>query len=264
MTVEVKVESTQVVEEVVVLEDKSLKVVDEAPKISEEKKVDEVLDTNIVAKSSSYREESSNPSDLKEHEKKALNELKSKIEEGILGNSLFKKEEPKVVAKPSKEEVKEEESKEEEKEKEICTEEEKAEEEKKSDEGTEDKVAETKDVEVSLEGESVEVDTEISIWGVPLLPSKGADGTDVVLLKFLRAREFKVNEVFEMLRKTLQWRKELKIDLVLDEDLGTDLASASYMSGVDREGYPICYNIFGVLHDEKTLGTEEKRGQFQR
>ncbi|KAL3851540.1 hypothetical protein ACJIZ3_013422 [Penstemon smallii] len=40
------------------------------------------------------------------------------------------------------------------------------------------------------------------------------------------------------------------------------------MSGVAREGHPICYNIFGVLDNEeiyeKTLGTEEKREQFLR
>ncbi|KAL0398200.1 UNVERIFIED_CONTAM: Patellin-3 [Sesamum radiatum] len=38
------------------------------------------------------------------------------------------------------------------------------------------------------------------------------------------------------------------------------------MSGVDRQGHPICYNIFGVLDNEeiyeKTLATEEKREQF--
>jgi hypothetical protein len=60
---------------------------------------------------------------------------------------------------------------------------------------------------------------------VSLLPSKGNEGIDVVLLKFLRAREFKVNEAFEMLKKTLKWRKEMKIDSILDEDFGSELAS---------------------------------------
>lgn len=116
--------------------------------------------------------------------------------------------------------------------------------------------------------EEVVVDKDISIWGVPLLSSKGDEGTDVVLLKFLRARDFKANEAFEMLKKTLEWRKEWKIDSILDEDLGNDLASAAYMSGVDREGHPICYNIFGVLDNEeifqKTFGSEEKRDFFLR
>ncbi|KAL2928669.1 Patellin-4 [Bienertia sinuspersici] len=86
--------------------------------------------------------------------------------------------------------------------------------------------------------------------------------------KFLRAREFKVNEAFEMLKKALIWRKEFKIESILDEDLGEDLANAAYMKGFDRENHPVCYNIFGVFGNEelyqKTFGSEEKREQFLR
>ncbi|KAM1045304.1 hypothetical protein EV1_035921 [Malus domestica] len=112
------------------------------------------------------------------------------------------------------------------------------------------------------------VDKDISLWEVPLFPDKGFEGTDVVLLKFLRAREFKVNEAFEMLKKTLQWRKESKIDSILDEDVCADLSSAAYLNGVDREGHPVCYNIFGVFDNEElyqmTFGNEENGGQFLR
>lgn len=178
-----------------------------------------------VEKSSSYKEESNFLSDLKDFEKKALNELKSKLEEAISGNTLF--EEPKKIEA------------EEEKEKDVKEEEEKEEEEK-----------------------------DVTLWGVSLLPSKGGEGTAVILLKFLRAREFKVNEAFEMLKKTLKWRKEQKIDSVIDEDFGSDLASAAYMNGVDHEGHPVCYNIFGVFDGEelyqKTFGSEEKRSEFLR
>lgn len=41
-----------------------------------------------------------------------------------------------------------------------------------------------------------------------------------------------------MLNKTLKWRKEMKIDSVLDEDFGSDLAFAAYMSGVTT--YMVC------------------------
>lgn len=169
--------------------------------------------TKTVEKSSSYKEESNFLSDLKEFEKKALNDLKSKLEEAISENTLFEKEE-----------------------------------------GAEEEEAMKKN--------------DVSLWGVPLLPSKGAEGTDVVLLKFLRAREFKVNDAFEMLKKTLKWRKESKVDSVLDEDFGSGLATAAYMNGVDREGHPVCYNIFGVFDGEelyqKTFGTQEKRVEFLR
>ncbi|XP_020230791.1 patellin-4 [Cajanus cajan] len=175
----------------------------------------------VVEKSSSYKEESNFLSDLKEFEKKALSDLKSKLEEAILGNTLFEKEEPKKEASEEN------------------------------------------------EGEEKEVEKKgVCLWGVPLLPSEGSEGVDVVLLKFLRAREFKVNDAFEMLKKTLRWRKESKIDSVVDEDFGSDLASAAYMSGVDHEGHPVSYNIFGAFESEelyqKAFGTEEKRSEFLR
>ncbi|KAK1307950.1 Patellin-4 [Acorus calamus] len=152
-----------------------------------------------VEKSSSFKEESLLPSDLNEAEKKALSELRLKLEE------------------------------------------------------------------------TAEVEKEVSLWGVPLLPSKASPGTDVILLKFLRAREFKVEAALEMLKNTLRWRKESRIDSILDEEgLGDDLeaAGAAYMSGTDREGHPICYNVYGVFGDaeayQKTFGTEEKRERFLR
>ena len=63
---------------------------------------------------------------------------------------------------------------------------------------------------------------EITLWGVPLMPSKRHVGTDIVLLKFLKAKDYKVHEAFEMLRKTLKWRKEFKADEILEESLGPD------------------------------------------
>ncbi|EHA8589093.1 patellin-4 [Cocos nucifera] len=110
------------------------------------------------------------------------------------------------------------------------------------------------------------IDKEVSLWGVPLLPSKGFDSTDVILLKFLRAREFKVKEAFEMLQNTLRWRKESNVDSILDELLDADLGAASYTDGVDREGHPVCYNVSGVFQDDKLyqkiFGTEEGREKF--
>ncbi|KAL1830840.1 hypothetical protein DCAR_0100789 [Daucus carota subsp. sativus] len=382
-------------------QDEKVKVVEEVGDV----KKDVEVKPEAVEKSSSFKEESNFVSDLKENEKKALTDLKAKLEEAILGNSLFKKEEVKVVEVVEEAKVEEEEKKDEEKiecvkeeveekveEKEGEKVEEKAQEEgegskkavekkvlnewglkikgafkghnlfkKKSKKEVEEKEkAEEKECEESkpegeavvegkveevvelvkteeceekkaeavveeeaaevvkteeceekkaevveevaevvkteeceekepeavveevaevvkaeeceeekkVEEEVVIVDKDISLWGVPLLPSKADEGTDVVLLKFLRARDFKVNEAFEMLKKTLEWRKEWKIDSILDEDLGSDLSAAAYMSGVDREGHPICYNIFGVLNDEelyqKTFGSEEKRDFFLR
>lgn len=350
-------------------QEETLKVVDVVEAVDLKKEIE--ASPKVVEKSNSFKEESNFFSDLKDHEKKALNELKSKLEEAILGNNLLKKDEIKVVEeekskveeeekteekqstpikeevekveepkkegdeevkeaekveekekpqegeeekkvvekkglnelkskvigafkghnlfrkKASKKEVEEEKPKEEENEGEIVeasveeVEAEKKEESKPEGQQCEEekkpeavveveaiKIGEVEEEKKAEEGVEVVVDKDISIWGVPLLSSKADEGTDVVLLKFLRARDFKVNEAFEMLKKTLEWRKEWKIDSILDEDLGNDLASAAYMSGVDREGHPICYNIFGVLDNEeifqKTFGSEEKRDFFLR
>ncbi|PQQ18911.1 patellin-4 [Prunus yedoensis var. nudiflora] len=107
------------------------------------------------------------------------------------------------------------------------------------------------------------IDEDIAVWGVPLLPSKGDSATDVILLKFLRARDFEVNDAFEMLRNTLQWRKDNKVDSILDEDFGDDLGSIENMDGTSREGHPVCYSNFKLLGNEevynKMLGNEESR-----
>ncbi|XP_078436622.1 sec14p-like phosphatidylinositol transfer family protein [Wolffia australiana] len=112
------------------------------------------------------------------------------------------------------------------------------------------------------------MDSSASLWGVPLRPSEGSDKTDVVLLKFLRAREFKAKESFEMIRNTLQWRKEQGIDSILEEELGEGMEAAAYVDGVDREGHPVCYNDYGVFHDsaayEKAFGSEESVEKFLR
>ncbi|KAK6133156.1 hypothetical protein DH2020_033094 [Rehmannia glutinosa] len=179
-------------------------------------------------------------SNLTEHEKKALIELRSKLEEAISTNNLFKeetnKENPQIEKSP-KEDDKEEESK---------------------------KVLE----ENEKQANSIEINKDISLWGVPLLPSKGDKGLDVLLIKFLKARDFKANDTFEMLKSTLEWRKENKIDSILDEDLGNDYDCVAFMRGLDREGHPICYNVYGVFADEemynKTFGTEVSREKFLR
>ncbi|KAL0398204.1 UNVERIFIED_CONTAM: Patellin-4 [Sesamum radiatum] len=176
MTVEVKVaEAVQVAEEPVkVVAEETEKVV------AEEKCEKDEPKPKIVEKSSSYREESNFLSDLKEHEKKALSELKAKLEEAILGNTLFKKEEKKETAKKQsdEEEKKTEEKATQECEKEAEKTEEKPNECEKSEEAAEEKPdecakpQETEETEQQPEADA-EVDRDISIWGVPLLPSKG-------------------------------------------------------------------------------------------
>ncbi|XVF72003.1 hypothetical protein PTKIN_Ptkin12aG0086400 [Pterospermum kingtungense] len=109
---------------------------------------------------------------------------------------------------------------------------------------------------------------EITLWGVPLMPSKRHEGTDIVLSKFLKAKDYKVHEAFEMLRKTLNWRKEFKADEILDESLGSDFENLASLDSRDKEGRPVYYNIYGALRDKqmhsKILSSEENSEKFIR
>ncbi|KAK7393417.1 hypothetical protein VNO78_21972 [Psophocarpus tetragonolobus] len=109
---------------------------------------------------------------------------------------------------------------------------------------------------------------EITIWGVPLLPSKAHEGTDVVLRKFLKAKDYKVNDAFDMLQKTLIWRRVNNIDQIIDEDLGPESGNSGFLCSRDREGRPVCYHVCGVIRDrrlyKKTLGSDIKCDQYLR
>ncbi|CAI9786962.1 unnamed protein product [Fraxinus pennsylvanica] len=107
---------------------------------------------------------------------------------------------------------------------------------------------------------------EVSIWGIPLLAD---ERSDVILLKFLRARDFKVKEAFSMLKSVVAWRKEFKIDEFLEEEyIGEGLEKVVYMHGVDKEGHPVCYNAYGEFQDKglynNTFADSEKRAKFLR
>ncbi|KAM3214054.1 hypothetical protein ACQJBY_066462 [Aegilops geniculata] len=290
-----------------------------------------------VAKNMSFREESNRLGDLKDAERKALAELRAKVEEAIVEGKLFdfddgsskavkvkveakkegkkkegkkkkaeeKKEEvaadekkPEVAAEEKKEEAvaeekvveageekKEEEAKEEvavaepaeEKKEEAVAAEEKQEEAAEEKKEPEAEAAAEKEETAAVEAEkaapaAVVVDKDVALWGVPLLPSKGDEATDVVLLKFLRARDFKAGAAFEMLRRTLRWRREWK-SLAATADDGDEDAlpeGACFLDGADREGHPVCYNALGVFADEavyrSALGTDggKKPARFLR
>ncbi|CDP03745.1 unnamed protein product [Coffea canephora] len=82
---------------------------------------------------------------------------------------------------------------------------------------------------------------DITLWGVPLLPSKGHEATDIVLMKFLKAKDYKVSDAFAMLCKMMKWRRDFKVDGILEENLCPKLQNMWRIEGVDKEGRPICY-----------------------
>ncbi|KAH0919383.1 hypothetical protein HID58_027043 [Brassica napus] len=165
--------------------------------------------TRIPQNLGSFKEESSNLSDLSDSENKSLNELKHLVRDA-LDNHQFGS-----VPKP--------------------------------------------------EEDAANAPEEVTIWGVPLLED---DRSDVVLLKFLRARDFKVKDSLTMLKNTIKWRRDFKIDELVDEDLVDDLDKVVFMHGHDREGHPVCYNVYGEFQNKelynKTFSDEEKRKHFLR
>lgn len=128
-----------------------------------------------------------------------------------------------------------------------------------------DAVLEDQAKKAKTEDDKVLPPEEVSIWGIPLLAD---ERSDVVLLKFLRARDFKVKEAFAMLKNTIRWRKEFGIDELVEQDLGDDLEKVVFMHGFDKEGHPVCYNVYGEFQSkelyQKTFSDEEKRQNFLR
>ncbi|KAK7410951.1 hypothetical protein VNO78_02203 [Psophocarpus tetragonolobus] len=228
-----------------------------------------------IPESGSFKEESTIVSDLPETEKKALQELKQLIEEALNKHDFSapqnnppkphdggdKKEEAAGVADVA--EPREKESAEvKETESEVVDEDG-----AKTVEAIEESVvsvtvSESEEAKVESDSSSPE---EVSIWGVPLLAD---ERSDVILLKFLRARDFKVKEAFGMIKSTIGWRKEFGMEELLKEDLGDELEKAVYMHGFDKEGHPVCYNIYGEFQNKdlykKTFSDEDKRHRFLR
>lgn len=101
---------------------------------------------------------------------------------------------------------------------------------------------------------------EVSIWGIPLLED---ERSDVILLKFLRARDFKVKEAFTMLKNTVQWRKENKIDELVSEDLeGSEFEKLVFTHGVDKQGHVVIYSSYGEFQNKEIFSDKEKLSKF--
>uniref|UniRef100_A0A2P2ILP9 Patellin-3 n=1 Tax=Rhizophora mucronata TaxID=61149 RepID=A0A2P2ILP9_RHIMU len=191
----------------------------------------------------SFKEESNKVADLSDSERKALEELKQLVQDGL---------DTRQFSSPPAPSTKEEE-------KQVSAEEgQKSKIEENPEKGSHDEA--TKE-----EPKAVSLPDEISIWGIPLLKD---DRSDVILLKFLRARDFKVKDAFTMLKNTIQWRKDFGIDKLLNEDLGDDLEKVVFMHGHDKEGHPVCYNVYGEFQNkklyDKTFSGEEKQMKFLR
>lgn len=83
---------------------------------------------------------------------------------------------------------------------------------------------------------------DVKLWGVPLLPSAGHAGTDAVLMKYLKKKNFKVKKAFILLQNALQWRAEFWPN---GEDSRSEEGTNWFSYGRDKEGRPLCYAVLG-------------------
>ncbi|KAL5176859.1 Patellin-3 [Glycine soja] len=259
-------------EEEVSEEKKEVEVTEEKKEaeVTEEKKEAEVTEEKKEVEVAEEKKEVEGTEEKKEvevaEEKKETEVIKEKKEVEV----TEEKKEAEVI-----EEKKEVDATEEKKEAEVIEEKKEVEvtEEKKEVEVTEEKkeaevIEEKKETEVIEEKKESVVPIspeEVEIWGIPLL---GDERSDVILLKFLRARDFKVKDALSMLRNTVRWRKEFGIEGLVEEDLGSDWDKVVFSHGHDKEGHPVYYNVFGEFEDKelynKTFWDEEKRNKLIR
>ena len=244
-----------------------------------DEKPTEKAEAKPVTKSGSFKEESNLASDLQESEKKALDELKSLLQTAIANNEFAGPPPPAAVAEPAAP-VAEEPAKPEAadlldpaptsevQDKTVVVDDDGA----KTVEAIESTVvpvtppapsaADTTEQDKTSD-ENIIAD-DVSIWGVSLLKD---ERTDVLLLKFLRARDFKAKDAMTMIKNTIKWRREFGIEKLMEEDLEvSELEKVVFMSGVDKEGHPVCYNVYGEFQNkelyDKAFGDGEKRQRF--
>ncbi|KAK2656401.1 hypothetical protein Ddye_009453 [Dipteronia dyeriana] len=246
---------------------------------------DDAEKKNIIPEdnlSSSFKEETTRVADLSDNEKKALEELTQLVREALnkhefSATSLSPPKEEQQQKPPSVAVISEEKQETEEKCDSVVTdtttttaaavvEDDGA----KTVEAIEETIVaisaaakeEKEDAEKLLK---LEADEKVSIWGIPLLVD---ERSDVILLKFLRARDFKVKESFSMLKNTIKWRKEFGIEELVDEDFGDDLKKVVFMHGFDKHGHPVCYNVYGEFQNKEVyqnaFSDEAKRERFLR
>ncbi|KAK6129614.1 hypothetical protein DH2020_036624 [Rehmannia glutinosa] len=254
-----------------------------------EKEKDEASEEKKIAESASFKEESNKVDDLIDPEKKALDEFKLLIQEALNKHEFTAPPPP----PPAKEvEKKEEEPK---KEEEEAKPEEKKEEEPKTEEKTEpceptaeapppptaepvkEEAAEKKVEEEATPPpptEKVEVVEEIKETIVhevtAPVPPPCEEPTAAPAVEEETAPPpppEEVKEAFAMLKSVVAWRKEFKIDELLEEEgIIEGLEKVVYMHGVDKEGHPVCYNAFGEFQDKElynnTFADAEKRAKF--
>ena len=77
------------------------------------------------------------------------------------------------------------------------------------------------------------------------------------LIRFLRARKYKIDKTIDMFKKYLKWREEIKIDEIIKMEFPEEAELLSYypqgLHKTDKDGRPIYYELLGRLNLEQIL-----------
>lgn len=84
-----------------------------------------------------------------------------------------------------------------------------------------------------------------------------SDGSDIVLLKFLRAEELNVDKAAERLAATLIFRLECAIDELAKSELPEHFRGHDFVTGLDDDGRPVMISRFGGMDIDKVFGDVE-------
>lgn len=107
--------------------------------------------------------------------------------------------------------------------------------------------------------QSAHVPEGYKLWAIALDQDSTDARLEILLVKFLRARDLDLAKAKKMLTDTLIWRKDFGADNLLDEVIDDSvLSSVSYLYKTDKEGRPVCYNFYGDIDQEKVFGDAEK------
>lgn len=102
----------------------------------------------------------------------------------------------------------------------------------------------------------------IILWGVELVAN--GPKVDIILLKFLRAREFKVEDAATMLVTCLNWRKTFGVEHIFEEKFPDAITSLGFIHKTDKQGRPVMYNTYGNINIKEAFDDQGGIDKFVR
>ncbi|CAB4396229.1 unnamed protein product [Rhizophagus irregularis] len=98
-----------------------------------------------------------------------------------------------------------------------------------------------------------------TLWGVELNKDSNDRRLEVILIKFLKARNFEIDQAKEMLIKSIKWRIEFKTDEILSETFPASIfGKVGFFHKHDKENRPVTYNLYGGLDNNQVFGELER------